>query len=1298
MKHITLFSGKHYGSKHKATFALLMFAFFILAFRSYGQGDTESYFQNFAGHSPNSFAFSKINNAPMSLFSGQVNLSLTIFEKQLSALPNFALNLNYTGGGGLKVNTPRTIVGKGWLLNFGGAIIRNKRGVPDDFVNARVYAGSVPTKYNGILFNGGTAVQYNPDGEQTIARNNIAFYYADGAADAQHDIFEFNFFGKSGKFYLGKNGPIQIVTDSRIQIIPTYNTAVPEFTIGSFLIIDESGIKYYFSSIELAKEGYLTIYEEDNIKYYGKEFPSAWLLTKVEAPFNEETIQFEYYHSTDYTSGSSGYGGAYSKRSDQATGTLSTGNDPTVIKDLFPRAITFDDGSKIVFEYFQQFDQNDYLLLKQIKNLNPDQQVTSTFLFSYQGWDSNTTSIYSTSLQGNKETFLAWKYGYYLRDISLISPTQAKQSLYAFDYFIGDNFNEQAFAGSHGIDFWGYYNGKINQSLILYPTQYQSTIPDRNPDAAFAKLGSLKKIIYPTGGWEEFDYELNDKLVSGVNEPIGGIRIKKRILHDGADAARDIVKQYKYVEVDGTTSSGFLGEKPEFTFVYNVYHQSGWPDSPSLKYTITNTFAYPVNPLSSVEGNFVGYRRVEELFQNSSVNTGKIVYEYTDLTDVDLWYPPDYYPYRPVDRPYWAVGLPKKITHFSSNGDKIREVINDYNILEDRNLADNFRSMQVVKKGEGDLFQPSGDQLRFLYKFTSYYPVIGRTELIATHEYDYSSTTPQTSKYTLTQKTYDPNYFVLRTSSAKNSKGETIRNKNFYSFDFAISGSSHFTTKFQQKNIFNIPLLAETWLVNASGSYLVNSEATEYSELPGNIIRPSTLYAADLDAPLFSSLPDSFNPSIFLQTGRNYQPKSVFKTYDPIGRLVEYEKEGGIRSSIIMDESGNVIAKGDNVAFNSFAYSGFESNETGNWSYILSGINSAEAKTGSKSYNGTISKESLPTGYYQLSFWAKGSGSITFNGTSQPIDSSWKLYKLSLTSVSSISINTNGNLIDEIILHRQEGNAFSYNYKKGIGISSASDLNGEITYFEYDEFNRLRDVKDQIGNLLKSYNHHFKNPIPSTSKATTLTRNNCPSGYQPGPPVTFVVPAGKYYSIISQIDADAQANSDIYYNGQNYVNANGTCNLIYYNTAISAPFTKNDCPTGTVTSPVYYLVEAQKYSSIISQSDADSKAQNDLTINGQAYANTNGVCRQLITVSLSNSTGVMLKVSFSGMGTQYDFPPGSSSLQIPQNSYTVYVVDPASVSHSYWIGARSTIIGISATFNDVIIGPGSAENNVNASN
>lgn len=77
-------------------------------------------------------------------------------------------------------------------------------------------------------------------------------------------------------------------------------------------------------------------------------------------------------------------------------------------------------------------------------------------------------------------------------------------------------------------------------------------------------------------------------------------------------------------------------------------------------------------------------------------------------------------------------------------------------------------------------------------------------------------------------------------------------------------------------------------------------------------------------------------------------------------------------------------------------------------------------------------------------------------------------------------------------------------------------------------------------------------PLPATIKIKALyynapqsasfTKNNCPDGFT-GSTVIYTVPMGAYSSDISQADADAQAQNDVYTNGQSYANAFGTCSL-----------------------------------------------------------------------------------------------------------------------------------------------------------
>jgi hypothetical protein len=64
---------------------------------------------------------------------------------------------------------------------------------------------------------------------------------------------------------------------------------------------------------------------------------------------------------------------------------------------------------------------------------------------------------------------------------------------------------------------------------------------------------------------------------------------------------------------------------------------------------------------------------------------------------------------------------------------------------------------------------------------------------------------------------------------------------------------------------------------------------------------------------------------------------------------------------------------------------------------------------------------------------------------------------------------------------------------------------------------------------------------------------SCPTGTT-GTPYTYIVPAGKYTSIVSQADADAKADNDIFVNGQTVASANLVCTPIVINPTVTAVF------------------------------------------------------------------------------------------------------------------------------------------------
>lgn len=112
-----------------------------------------------------------------------------------------------------------------------------------------------------------------------------------------------------------------------------------------------------------------------------------------------------------------------------------------------------------------------------------------------------------------------------------------------------------------------------------------------------------------------------------------------------------------------------------------------------------------------------------------------------------------------------------------------------------------------------------------------------------------------------------------------------------------------------------------------------------------------------------------------------------------------------------------------------------------------------------------------------------------------------------------------------------------------------------------------------------------------------------------GSMVEYVVEAGRFSSSVSKEDANRKALEALEAEGPGYANEHGTCETnLWYNVEKSKVFYKNDCEDGFVGAPYTYTVEAGKYTSDVSQEDADKKALDDIEKNGQEQANLNGEC------------------------------------------------------------------------------------------
>lgn len=182
-----------------------------------------------------------------------------------------------------------------------------------------------------------------------------------------------------------------------------------------------------------------------------------------------------------------------------------------------------------------------------------------------------------------------------------------------------------------------------------------------------------------------------------------------------------------------------------------------------------------------------------------------------------------------------------------------------------------------------------------------------------------------------------------------------------------------------------------------------------------------------------------------------------------------------------------VIAVVSNAGKTQVAYSSFESADQGYWTYNGTPASSAAtpARTGNQYYalsSGNIQRTDLPSGNYLVSYWA--SAPATISGTNYALVShytgaalnGWTYYQTIFTlSADNSSLTLSGSVnLDELRLHPFQAQMVTTTFEPLVGKTSETDANNVTLYYEYDEFNRLKNVRDQRGYLRKTYQYTYK--------------------------------------------------------------------------------------------------------------------------------------------------------------------------------------------------------------------------------
>lgn len=626
------------------------------------------------------------------LLTGKLQARIPLFEVTQGSL-SVPVTLDYDGGG-VRVEQEEGSAGMSWDVNAGGAVVRELRGLPDDF------SESTGLSRKGWLASGiANAIQSktfltdatltNCDDENT----DYDFLAAKTYQDCEPDVFTFYAPGLSGRFVFDASGNPKLLSyqDIKIQVIKNGSGVIT-----SFKIRNNQGTLYQFSAMEsLTRKAVRT---GATVSYFALghdqfqeplTFTTSWRLTTIRSA-NNDRINFSY----------------------QALETINMQTDISTISET---------GSET-----KQYDVYEDIDLKQLTTISSPRQ-TVTFEWN----DRRVTGLAETRIGSSQARSFTLQYAF-VYDAAEANPlTLIKKAFlmkltenfdcvpypsYDFDYqnFSGQGLDSYAvplaFSKRKKQDLWGYFSGGFDNATLVPPIYIKplesdgeryravplaSESPDltgtsRLPQLNIPANGSLISIQYPEGGYTDITYKNNDyyDAKAGATKLGGGVRVYSISTTGVGRGSEDITTYYKYLNAAGTQSSGKLSYPPSYAF----------PDGNNVIRTTRH-----MGPPS-----YVTYERVsvEQTGKGETVSTYLLPAMYPSISEATLWgatknkvardkpgascislgnLVSGYYsfPWAPSQNIDYAQGLLSLVTEYDESGAKVSEkeyVYEDFSI------------------------------------------------------------------------------------------------------------------------------------------------------------------------------------------------------------------------------------------------------------------------------------------------------------------------------------------------------------------------------------------------------------------------------------------------------------------------------------------------------------------------------------------------------------------------------------------------------------------------------------------
>jgi len=943
------------------------------------------------------------------------------------------------------------------------------------------------------------------------------------------DIFRANFLGHSMTFYFDKISNVIKYIGEQADFTINY-TLDSYHNITGWTIVDDEGITYYFNQTEITTS---TLPASAIVP---PTSTSAWLLTKILHP-SGDFINFTYnsygYVVPAFTmSGSEDANGSgittiasdqFQNIALQSPYYLTKIETPSVSVNfiLNTRTDLYGPGSRKL----SQITLTDKLT-NSIKR-------TITFNYSYFTTTAdvgihnylNSLTYYLPSPLTTTAYLTTSNSRLRLDSMNLNDGSMEPPYRFYFNSFVPDKY-------SYGQDHWGYYNFVSNQTngygfshLIPFSglRGIQNNLPSggtfststvgfsRDCDATGVQAMILDSIVYPTGGSSSFAYEPHvSTMTPTVGVTGGGVRV--RTVKDYSMGTLTSIRNYSY------NLGRYFGTIHYFTNSNVLSYCSGNPINGHLKYSSDGAVNYcdilvgygevtisQINAAGQSNGSVVKTFNIDIPSSNYANGggfdiqapyfaPGERTTDGTGFWTYDRWLDP----YNKNFPPTPSANLAGKLTqeaYFDASGNQIKSVNYYYRLA---NYTNNFYDVRAIQNRDGGFNGSCGSGIENGYNTGG---------LRAVNLFVSPAKSYRTLKDSITELTYNAgnvikkkiayqynSYYQPIYESAYNSDGtQTITfiqtsESLAPAYSLAPQGDAIYLQALKNAHIYSLPIEQTTIHRGTAGDSTVTGSRLNIYDRS----LPLKIYIAETAQPL--TFGSQFVPAYYTYT--NY-PNSPGGSWDSIQHdshyklysLADYSTHNQLRtlhalqgnSTYTWDEDYNdLLAQTTNTDSTNVAFTSFETNTKGNWIYSGTTVSDVSSPTGAKCYtlsSANITKPVSSAIKYVVSFWLKSGGSASVAGGSNSVTTGktingWTFYEYTITGATTITVSGTGS-IDELRLYPTTSQMISYTYSPIFGMTTQCDAANRISYYFYDSIGRLKWIKDQDGNIIKTIQYHY---------------------------------------------------------------------------------------------------------------------------------------------------------------------------------------------------------------------------------